>query len=193
MPIRSLSAAGMAVVLLWLSACAPERPPTPQRLFVKQPLERSLLVRFEDGKSQVGEEERSRLLAFARRNDLAGARLVVLEGGRPDGKERRDAVEKLLLAAGARADSLLKMDGAAPADSLRVILHSDSYLAADCLGEAGLGPDAWVPGCANESNLIHMIETPEDLLRGRDIGPGSAERGLRAMQRYRQPESKEAP
>ena len=171
-------------LLLTLSACAPERPPRPLRTFNVVPIEQSHVVSFEEDSVELGGEAQRQLHAFARSHDISTMRKIVLEGGHPESGARQAAVAAALRAAGASAESITLSETALEPGLLRVTLHGDAILSLDCTKEE-TDYDGTLPwGCVNESNLLHMVEDPEDLLEGRSLGPGSAGRAVRAMQSY---------
>lgn len=171
-------------LLCALSACAPEPPPRPLRTFAVVPVEQSHMVAFEAGSVALDGEAQRQLHAFARSHDVATAGKVVLEGGEPEGAARQAAVAAALRALGVPAERITAAEGALEPGLVRVTLHGDAIVSLDCAedGAAAGGTLPW--GCVNELNLLHMVEDPEDLLRGRSLGPGSAGRAVRAMQSY---------
>jgi hypothetical protein len=47
-------------------------------------------------------------------------------------------------------------------------------------------PDLLPPGCANQLNLLRMVQQPEDLVHGRAMGPALAAPAADAVQHYLQ-------
>lgn len=50
--------------------------------------------------------------------------------------------------------------------------------------DTGLGSPRLPPGCANNANLLHMVERKRDLVEGRRLGAAPASPSARAAQKY---------
>jgi hypothetical protein len=50
--------------------------------------------------------------------------------------------------------------------------------------DTGLGSPRLPPGCANNANLLHMVEHKRDLVEGRKLGAAPASPSARAAQKY---------
>ena len=186
-PILPLFAAAL---VCGLAACAPERLPRPSPDFVVMSDEQSHRVDFEAGRLDLDEDAQRRLHAFARDNEISTAGEILVTGGEPERAARQAAVTAALRAAGAPAGSITAIEttGAPETESAStavvVTLRIETVVPMACLEGGKLYSGQPPPGCINQLNLMHMVENPRDLLRGRDVGPGSAGRAIQAKDLY---------
>lgn len=66
----------------------------------------------------------------------------------------------------------------------RRVLVPEACLRPDKQSPADQGPERLPPGCANNANLQHMVESKRDLKRGRKLSPALAGPVAGASQRY---------
>ena len=73
----------------------------------------------------------------------------------------------------------------APAHGVTVTLLQDVILPEACLSSDGW-PASFLPpaGCSQALALVQMVDDPEDLLRGREMGPALSETAARAAARH---------
>ena len=186
-PILPLFAAALVCCL---AACAPERPPRPSPDFVVMSDEQSHRVDFEAGRLDLDEDAQRRLHAFARDNEISAAGEILVTGGEPErggpagGGHRGPARGRRPrgIDHGDRDDRRAG-DGERFHRRRRDPAHRDRGPMA-CLEGGKLYSGQPPPGCINQLNLMHMVEDPRDLLRGRDVGPGSAGRAIQAKDLY---------
>ena len=156
-------------------------------------------VAFEPGQSGLTDAERGRLMAFTQDSDLGPSEEIVLDARREAGGGYnamsvarlvtvKTAIAQLGLVA-AEVEALARATTPGRADSDRVTVHVTRAVVVppDCAQPQpgqGLRPD-FVPGCAVNASLGLMVATPQDLVRGQNLGPGDGEAASLSMQRYR--------
>ena len=147
-------------------------------------------VLFEPGSGSLTTAEKKRLREFLVRIQYGyGDRLFVSAGDFSYADTRRKAVNEALAGMGFRKVSQLKDNGKSSA--VTVIVGRYVVTAPNC-------PDWRKPsdadrgntplsnhGCATVSNLGAMVANPEDLLRGRAMGPADGDSSALAIERYK--------
>ena len=197
-------------LLLWASACAPaaqnwNRAETAKHASVAWTVSRHE-VRFEPGSAWLAVAEAARLDAFlAALDPRRPLHVFVSSGAGPEGADAQLAAQRT-----ATAHAALKKYGISarfdpppaeaggelpsrPSGADRTVILAGRFEVhiVGC-------PDWRKPmldefsnyessnfGCANANNLALMVADPEDLLRGREAGPGDGERAARTVRDYR--------
>jgi len=147
-------------------------------------------VLFEPGSRNLTTAEKKRLRDFLARTQYGyGDRLFVSAGEFSYAESRRKAVNEALSGMGFREVSQLKDNGKSSA--VTVIVGRYVVTGPNC-------PDWRKPsdadrgntplsnhGCATVSNLGAMVANPEDLVRGRAMGPADGDTSAMAIERYK--------
>jgi type IV pilus biogenesis protein CpaD/CtpE len=185
MRLGSSGLAGLLLAGLALGACTPVAPPVlPSDRVVRQPVDLVHQVQFAPASDQLEPSEAARLARFMQESDPVGDAVLHLDATGPLAAERRAAVRDWLAQLGRAPTSeheILKS-----ADTVTLTLRREVLVPAACLG----GRDGWpadgLPpsGCANALALLSMVERPEDLEYGREMGPAMAGPAVGAAQRY---------
>ena len=180
----------VGVLLCGLAACAPGQLPRPSPDFVRMYTEQSHTVRFAGEGFDLDEEAQRNLHTFAQDHEIMTVKEIILEGGDPQRKARQTAVLEALRAAGAPKGSITETTETTAAETTSgsqavvVTLRIETVVPLACIERSKVYPGRLPPGCINQLNLMHMVEDPEDLLRGRNLGSGSAGHAVQARERY---------
>jgi len=187
------------VAVLLAAACAPtpeNEALTSQSAPVDAPVAHA--VRFAPNNETVSAAEGAALATFLRDAGAHRGDTVTVAGGAGAlGDARRANVSAALKRMGlaAKADSATTNAG----DSVVVLMPEPAAAqAADCrqwqvLGTDPLNTSAINFGCSTRTNLYLMVADPADLVAGHVPGPGDAEPGMQAVQRYREGTKPAAP
>jgi pilus biogenesis lipoprotein CpaD len=200
--------AGVAALAL-LAGCADTDPgligyaewkqmdPPPRLLVQDAPVVHA--INFAPGATRLSETETGAIAGFLAAEEIGPGERVTVEApsaGTADTDrivQRLGAVRSLLEGQGI---AVTMAPPAAPGtlgpDQLRLITTRATAVNPDCPGYNvpvsefdRFGRPNLNMGCSNEINLGLMIADPNDLVRGRPLGPADAERSALAVQKYR--------
>ena len=124
------------------------------------------------------------LAAFLDEVDPDGKAEIYLDAAGPFQNDRLDAVADILAAQGRTASGT---GGAVASDlGVTVTVADDILLPASCM-DHDQWPDPSLPpsSCTTALTLVRMMEDPDDLLRGRELGPASSASAAAAVARHR--------
>jgi hypothetical protein len=158
-----------------LAACTtkdlPSRPTSGE--FVVEPIRLSHQVTFATDTVEMAPAAPDELLAFLDEVDPDRKAEVYLDAGGPLRNERMDAVAAVLSNLGRTPTGT---GGAAVSDfGVTVTVADNIVLPASCM-DHDLWPDPNLPpaSCTTALTLVRMVEDPDDLIQGRELGPASS-------------------
>ncbi len=175
-----------------LAGCSPDLPPRPSadHLLV-EPVRLSHRVTFPDGTVEPGPEAAEELALFLNDVDPDGRAEIYLDAQGPLRNFRLDAVAGLLDYLGRSSSGA---GGVTAADfAVTVTVVDDVFLPASCMdGDQWPHPDLPPASCTHALTLIRMVEDPDDLLQGRELGPALSITAAKAASRYLQRRTRRA-
>lgn len=173
-----------------LTGCAADLPEQSSKdHYLVEPVRVSHQVTFASDTAEMGPGAVEELLDFLSEVDPDERGDIYLDAEGPLSGQRLDVVAGLLQDVGRDPSGT---GGAATADfAVTVTISDDVILPAACLdSDDWPHPDLPPASCTNALNLVRMVEDPDDLIRGRELGPASsaraAETALRFMQQRNQ-------
>ncbi len=193
--VRPLIISVMAVGVL--ASCntkdLPSNPTSDE--FVVEPIRLSHQVTFASDAVEMSPAAPEELSAFLDEIDPDRKAEIYLDAGGPLRNERMDAVAAMLSNLGRTPTGT---GGAAASDfGVTVTVADNIVLPASCM-DHDLWPDPNLPpaSCTTALTLVRMVEDPDDLIQGRELGPASsasaAEAAARLLER-RPPSAAEVP
>lgn len=180
-PALAISAALLAVGLAGCAAKMPSPPGTDR--YLVEPVRLSHQVAFAPDAGQLSAAEGLRLVDFLNEVDPDGDGSVYLDARGDSQNERIAAVASVLdkLGRETRGSSA----GLGDEHGVTVTLVQDVVLPESCLnGDQWPDPRLAPASCTQSLTLIEMVEDPDDLLRGRTMGPALSETAARAAARH---------
>ncbi len=169
-----------------LAGCSPDLPPRPSadHLLV-EPVRLSHQVVFPDGTVELEPEEAGELAAFLNDADPDHRAEIYLDAQGPLRNFRLDVVDGLLDYLGRSSSGA---GGVVAAEfTVTVTVVDDVFLPVSCLdGDQWPHPDLPPASCTSALTLIRMVEDPDDLLQGRELGPALSVTAARAASRHLQ-------
>ncbi len=170
---RATLALPLAIImgLLGCSTALPSRPATDQ--FLVEPVRFSHQVTFASDTAEMALAAPEELAMFLSEVDPDGKADIYLDAGGSLRDRRLDAVQELLRHLG-RAP--FGAGGASATDyAVTVTVTDDILLPTSCM-DHDQWPDPNLPpsNCTTGLTLVRMVEDPDDVLRGRKLGPASA-------------------
>lgn len=172
----------------------PSRPAGTDKFLVES-VRLSHQVTFASDTVEMSPAAPEQLATFLNDADPDGKAEIYLDAKGPDSDGRLDAVAAMLDYLG-RASS--GAGGAIASDiGVTVTVTDDILLPASCM-DSDQWPSASLPpsSCTNALTLVRMVEDPDDLLRGRKLGPASGARAAEAASSHmmnRAPAASELP
>lgn len=180
-----------------LAGCTTEDLPTrpTSNEFVVEPIRLSHQVTFATDTMEMSPAAPEELSAFLDEVDPDRKAEIYLDAEGPLRDERLDAVAAMLSNFG-RAPT--GMGGAAASDfGVTVTVAEDIVLPASCMDhDQWPNPNLPPASCTTALTLVRMIEDPDDLIQGRELGPASSASAAEAAARLLQqkaPSSAEIP
>jgi pilus assembly protein CpaD len=181
-----------AAAALLLAACVPpemgqtQRPPN---FFVSNEIVATRDVAFAGGSTALTPVAEAQLETFLDEiNPRESDRITVIGYGAL-GATRANGVARALREAGIPGVEVARVEGTA--DEVTLAVARTVHLPSACLRESNLRPVDGYPylppaSCANEYNLARMVADPDDLHRGRRLGPAEGGTAAEAIRRYRE-------
>lgn len=186
---RTVSAGSLAiaVALAGLTGCTtgdlPTRPETEQ--FLVESVRLTHQITFASDTAEMAPATPDALLAFLGEADPDGKAEIYLDAKGPLKNERLDAVAAVLRDLNRIASGT---GGAAATDfGVTVTVADDIVIPASCM-DHDQWPNANLPpaSCTTALTLVRMVEDPDDLLRGRTLGPASGARAAETAAHHMQ-------
>ncbi len=167
---------GTALIWIGLAACSPAIPDAQKsNRFVVEPVTITHEVHFPPGETRLSAGEKTRLSRFLATLDQDQAGALFLDGTGALASDRHDAVERYIQATGRRPVARNQRQASLRSDVVLLSLRRNVILPSACLDADGWPvPDLLPANCANELNLLEMVENQRDLLQGRHLGPAPA-------------------
>lgn len=167
---------GTALIWIGLVACSPVIPETQRsNQFVVEPVMMTHEVYFPPGETRLSAEEKARLSRFLDSLDQDRAGTLFLDGAGALASDRHDAVERYIQTTGRRQAARNQRQASLRSDVVLLSLRRNVILPSACLDADGWPVADLLPAnCANELNLLEMVENRRDLLQGRHLGPAPA-------------------
>ena len=192
--------AGAIAIALAVSACVPQsmgRIDEPTTPFVTDQVQLSHDVAFLPGATDLSPADNAGLDRFLMQVlPEPGDRVDVVAHGSL-GFLRASSVQSALSAYGIESRRIDM--GTSPRDVVTVSVTRTVYLPTSCVtprrtiydyaGGTSVLPS---PRCSNDLNLARMVADPEDLVRGRPIGPAEGNYNRQPVRTYREAEGQEA-
>ena len=183
----------MAVGLMGCVAEMPSPPGTDR--FLVEPIRLTHRVTFASGADELSPAEQYQLAAFLDETDPDGRADIYLDAQGSEKNGRIDAVAGALGELGRQSAG--SGGGEGSEFGVTVTLLQEVVLPEACLNSDGW-PDPRLPpaSCTQALTLVRMVENPDDLIRGRELGPARAETAANAALRHLQrgaPSAEEQP
>lgn len=189
---RSPALFGTAAAALLLAGCVPpemgqtQRPPN---FFVSDEIVATRDIAFAGGSTALTPVAEAQLETFLEEINPRESDRVTVIGYGTLGATRANGVAGALRQAGVSGVELARVEGTA--DEVTVAVARTVHLPSACLRESNLRPVDGYPylppaSCANEYNLARMVANPDDLHRGRRLGPAEGGTAANAVRRYRE-------
>lgn len=184
-PAAAARSIALTIGLGVLAGCTSELPTkragTDQ--FLVEPIRLTHQVTFASGTSEINPNAPDELAAFLDEVDPDQNAELFLDANGPLSDERLDAVAAMLNHLGRTSSG---MGGAASSEiGVTVTLADDILLPASCM-DSDQWPSETLPpaSCTSGLTLVRMVEDPDDLLRGRKLGPASGAGAAAAAARH---------
>ena len=169
-----------------LMGCATDLPEQSSKdHYLVEPVRVSHQVLFASDTAEMGSGAVDELLSFLSEVDPDNRGEIYLDANGPLSDQRLDIVAGLLRDIGRTPSGA---GGAATADfAVTVTVSDDVVLPASCLdSDDWPHPNLPPASCTNALSLVRMVEDPDDLIRGRKLGPASSARAADTALRFLQ-------
>ena len=183
---RKTSSLAVTLAAAALVGCTAEAPSPPGNdRFLVEPIRLTHRVTFVRGQSELSPAEAYELAAFLEEADADRRADIYLDARGSEKNGRIDAVGTALGDLG--RESAGTGGGEGTEHGVTVTVLQDVVLPEACLDSDGW-PEPHLPpaSCTTALTLVDMVENPDDLLRGREMGPALSETAASAAARHLQ-------
>lgn len=165
---------GSLAIIAGLAGCTSDLPTRAAGTseFLVEPVRLSHQVTFASETAEMNPGAPDQLITFLNNVDPDGNADIFLDAQGPFSDDRLDAVAAMLHHLGRSASG---SGGATTNDiGVTVTVADDILVPASCMDSDQWPSDSLPPSsCTNALTLVRMVEDPDDLLRGRELGPAS--------------------
>ncbi|MEZ5930472.1 MAG: hypothetical protein R3F54_00685 [Alphaproteobacteria bacterium] len=192
---RWMRASSLTLVLLavGLAACNATTPSPPgSDRYIVEPVRLTHRVTFAGGSTELSPAQQYELATFLDESDPERRASIFLDAAGPEKIGRIGAVAAVL--DGLDRESAGTGGGEGNDHGVTVTLLQDVVLPEACLtGDGWPQPGLPPAGCTQALTFVRMLENPDDLIRGREMGPALSETAARAAARHYQRQGVPAP